>query len=215
MTQPVLPDLQNATPALVLASASAARQALLRDAGLRVRILPVPVDEAAAKRAARTEGLDASATALRLAELKAAAAAASLPEASRADTLVLGADQMLECDGRWFDKPADLAEARRHLEALRGRTHVLHTAVACSRGGRMVWRHVETPRLTVRAVSDRFLDGFIALEGEALLGSVGAYRLEGPGLQLFDRVEGEHAAILGLPMLPLLAFLRREGVLLF
>ena len=114
----------------------------------------------------------------------------------------------------WFDKPADPGAARSHLMALRGRTHLLATAVVAWRGGGRVWGHVATPRLTMRPFSDTFLDAYLAAEGDALLPSVGAYRLEGPGAQLFSRVEGEHAAVLGLPLLPLLEFLRGHGVLL-
>jgi septum formation protein len=165
------------------------------------------VDEAVLKSAARTEGASAEDAALLLAGVKAA-------RVRDLDALVIGADQILVCEERWFDKPVDPAEARAHLLALRGRVHELATAVVCHRGGREVWRHVARPRLAMRAVSDAFLDAYLAAEGDAVLGSVGAYRLEGLGIQLFDRVDGEHAAILGLPLLPLLAFLRGHGLLL-
>ena len=127
---------------------------------------------------------------------------------------MIGADQLLVCEGRWFDKPPDMVAARAQLLALRGRPHELMTAMVCWRGGQRVWQHLARPRLTMRGFSDAFLDAYLALEGEAVLGSVGAYRLEGPGVQLFDAVEGEHSAILGLPLLPLLDFLRGHGVLL-
>lgn len=200
------PMLQAEQPRLVLASESAARAGVLRAAGLRFEARPARVDEAAVKEACRAEGLDASDAALTLAELKAA-------RIRDPDALVIGADQLLVCEGAWFDKPADLDNARGHLLALRGRAHTLVTAVVCQRAGRTVWHHVAAPALTMRRFGDGFLDAYLTAEGEALLSCVGAYRLEGAGIHLFDRVEGEHSAILGLPMLPLLGFLRQHGVL--
>jgi len=202
-------SLQAAEPPLILASASAARRALLESAGLRFEALAAAVDEASIKESARAEGFPAADAALMLAEAKARRIAARRPEA-----LVIGCDQILVQEGRWFDKPEGLAGARTHLEALRGRTHELVTAVLCWRGGERIWQHVAMPRLAMRPVSDAFLDAYLALEGERATESVGAYRLEGPGVHLFDRVEGEHAAILGLPLLALLGFLRQHGVLL-
>ena len=192
---------------LVLASQSPTRAALLRGAGLRFTSRPARVDEGAVKEAAQAERGDVEDVALALAALKAGRVHAP-------GTLVIGADQVLECEGRWFDKPPDMAAARVQLAALRGRTHELVTAVVCVRDGAVLWRHVDRPSLTMRTFSEAFLDAYLALEGDRILGSVGAYRLEGPGVHLFDRVEGEHAAILGLPLLPLLAFLRGSGVLL-
>lgn len=196
---------QAAEPALILASASPARAALLVAAGLRAEVRPARIDEAEVKRAARAEGASADETALLLAELKAR-------RIRVADALVIGADQLLVCDGEWFDKPADPDAARAQLRALRGRAHTLVTAVVCLRDGQRIWHHVARPRLTMRDFSERFLDAYLAAEAAHVTGSVGAYRLEGPGVQLFDRVEGEHAAILGLPLLPLLGFLRQHRV---
>lgn len=194
---------------VVLASASPARAALLRGAGIVFEVRPAGVDEAAVRDGVRAAGGSAGEAALALAEAKAGSVEAE------AGALVIGADQILSTpeDGRWFDKPAGLAEARTHLQALRGRTHQLSTAVACRRGGQVVWRHVSTPVLRMRGFSDAFLDAYLALEGARVLGSVGAYRIEGPGMHLFERIEGEYAAILGLPLLPLLGFLREDGVL--
>ncbi len=199
---------QAAQPRLVLASASATRRALLTAAGLTFETRAAQVDEAEIKQAARTEGLSADETALILAEMKARRVARSDPEA-----LVIGADQLLVCDDRRFDKPESLAEARAQLLALRGREHVLVTAVLCQRFEQRLWHHVARPRLRMRAFSEAFLDDYLAREGAAVCASVGAYRLEGLGVQLFDRVEGEHAAVLGLPLLALLGFLRHHGAL--
>ncbi len=195
-----------ATPQLILASGSTARLAVLQAAGLRVLVQPASLDEDAVKRAAQDAGWSPDAAALRLAELKAATV-------SDPDALVIGADQILTCDGHWFDKPADLDQAATHLRRLRGRDHLLHTAIVVLQRGRVAWRHLATPRLHMRALSDHFIDAYVAAEGPELLSSVGAYRLEGLGIQLFDTVEGEHAAILGLPILPLLGFLRQQGLL--
>lgn len=200
--------LQSPTPKLILASQSPARAALLTAAGLRFEARPARIDETEIKRSARAEGVSAEDTALLLAELKAHRLARTNP-----DALVIGADQLLVCDDRWFDKPADLAEAAAQLRALRGRAHTLVTAVLCQRGDQRLWHHIAKPRLTMRAFSDTFLADYLALEGATLTTTVGAYRLEGPGMHLFDAIVGEHAAILGLPMLPLLGFLRQHGVL--
>ena len=209
MTLPLQADF----PPLILASASVARRAVLEGAGLAFTARASAVDEDAIKHSARAQGLSATETALLLADAKAARLAAREPAA-----LIIGADQMLVCgiDGeeRWFDKPPDLAAARRHLRALRGREHRLVTAIVCWRHGARIWQHLAEPRLTMRGFSDDFLEGYVVAEGERLLGSVGAYRLEGPGAQLFSAVEGEHAAVLGVPLLALLSFLRDHGVLL-
>ena len=201
--------IQREAPALILATASQARRAVLAAAGLRFTAEAAAVDEAAIKEGAQAEGIPPGEAAMLLAEAKAQRIARRQPEA-----LVIGADQLLVCEGRWFDKPPDMAAARAQLLALRGRPHELMTAMVCWRGGQRVWQHLARPRLTMRGFSEAFLDAYLALEGEAVLGSVGAYRLEGPGVQLFDAVEGEHSAILGLPLLPLLGFLRQHGVLL-
>ncbi len=200
--------IQADVPRVVLASASAARRAVLEAAGVRFESRPAAVDEAEIKAAAQAEGIPPADAALMLSDAKAERIARRDPEA-----LVIGCDQLLVCEGRWFDKPADLAAARAQLLALRGRMHELVTAVVCHRHGRRVWQHVAVPRMTMRDFSDAFLDAYIAAEGAALTRSVGAYRLEGPGVQLFARIQGDHPAILGLPLLPLLTFLRQHAVL--
>jgi septum formation protein len=200
--------LQAEAPRLVLASQSAARQALLAAAGLVFQTRAAKLDETAVKEAARAEGSTVEACSLLLAELKALRVSRSDPEA-----LVIGADQILVCQGRWFDKPTDLAGAKEHLLALRGQTHALVTSVVCARNGEVVWRHCTRPSLRMRIFSEQFLAAYLAHEGEALLSSVGAYRLEALGIHLFDAVEGEQASILGLPMLALLGFLRQHGAI--
>jgi len=201
--------LQYPIPQLILASASASRRALLAGAGLTFSVRPADVDEAAPRRDAWATGLSAETAALRLADLKAAAIARHEPEA-----LVIGADQILVCDGAWYDKPNDIAEAREQLCRLRGRSHILATGVVCHQGGSRVWHDAATPHLTMRNFSDDFLDRYLAAEADGVTGTVGAYRLEGLGVQLFDAIEGEHSAVLGLPLLPLLSFLRQSHVLI-
>ncbi len=200
--------MQADSPALVLASASSARRAVLQSAGLRFTAVAAHIDEAEIKRGAQAEGLPAGEAALILAELKAMRIGRKYP-----DAVVIGCDQLLVCDGQWFDKPVDRAGAESHLRALRGKSHVLETSVVCLKNGQIIWHHLARPKLTMRNFSDAFLDLYLDAEGDAVLTSVGAYRLEGLGMQLFDAIDGEHSAILGLPMLPLLGFLRQHGVL--
>jgi septum formation protein len=200
--------LQRPKPRLILASGSVSRRMVLEAAGLRVAIRPSNVDEATIKRRALADAEGAETAALRLADSKARAVALDEP-----DALVIGADQILVCNGVWFDKPADLAAAREQLRTLRGRAHVLVTAIVCHQGEQRVWQHVAMPRLVMRDFSDAFLDEYLALEGDAVTSTVGSYRLEGLGAHLFASQEGEHAAILGLPLLGLLAFLRQRGLL--
>jgi septum formation protein len=193
---------------IVLASSSTARASLLRAAGVGFSIEPAGVDEAAIKREARRGGESAIGVAVILATEKARAVSERDP-----DSLVIGADQLLASGAVWFDKPRDLGEAREQLLGLRGRTHVLATAVCVAQNGVPVWRATSTPELTMRRFSEKFLDEYLAAEGEALLGSVGAYRLESRGIQLFSRIRGDYFAILGLPLLELLGFLRERRLL--
>jgi septum formation protein len=192
---------------LILASASTARSALLRMAGLDFCIEPANIDERALKKAGRAAGKTAVETALQLAETK-----ARIVSDRFASALTIGADQILVAGDEWFDKPAMLAEARTQLVALRGRRHCLATAVCVARAGTVLWHSTAEPELTMREFTDTFLDGYLADEGNALLGSVGAYRLEGRGVQLFARINGDYFAVLGLPLIELLKFLRDRGV---
>ncbi len=205
--KPVL-DLSGGPAQLILASASVGRAAVLNGAGLTFRKIPADIDERAIEAAMlRQSGrLDAGQLALHLAAAKAEA----VSQLHR-DAVVIGADQVMECDGGLFQKPASLEGAREQLRQLRGRGHRLHSGVAVAAGGKAVWQHLDTARLAMRDFSDAFLDAYIAAEGETLLGSVGAYRIEGRGIQLFSCVEGDHFTIIGLPLLPLLGYLRENG----
>ncbi|GAB6967346.1 Maf-like protein [Komagataeibacter kakiaceti JCM 25156] len=200
--------LQAESPPIVLASRSVARRSLLESAGVRVTCRATDVDEHAIRHHARTHGLDADQTALELARAKARAVGGN------GGAVVIGADQMLSCQGQWFDKPATVAQARAHLRALRGQAHMLHTAVVLVHEGCEIWRHVARPVLHMRAFSDSFLDSYLAAERDEILSCVGCYRLEGPGIQLFSRIEGDYAAILGLPLLALLGALRARHIIL-
>jgi septum formation protein len=191
---------------LVLASRSAARRAMLEAAGIPLVVFPADVDERALE--VRHQSTNASEVALLLAREKARAVAARFP-----GYFVLGADQTLVLGARRFTKPANIDEAREQLRALSGRTHELHSAVAIMRDERMLFSHADVARMTVRSLSDRFITSYIDAAGEAVRASVGAYQLEGFGVHLFERVEGDYFTVLGLPMLPLLAFLRRERCL--
>ncbi len=190
---------------LVLASASKSRADLMRAAGLAFEVIPAHVDEDAIKASLKAEGASAADCALALAEFKAGTVSQRYPEA-----LVIGADQMLDCEGSWFDKPKDIAGARHHLVTLRAKTHVLPTSVAVALNGVPIWHHTAQPRLTVRPFSDEFLEDYLAAVGPAVTSSVGAYHLEGRGAQLFSKVEGDFFTVLGLPLLELLAFLREH-----
>lgn len=202
-----LDDPQAPVRPLIFASRSSGRSAMLRAASIPFEAFPAAVDEQAVKAALLAEEAPPRDIADTLAEMKAQRVAHRAPEA-----LVLGADQVLTCEGRLFDKPATLEEARAHLQALRGRTHDLHSAAVVYEAGRPVWRHVSRARLTMRAFSDDFLDSYVEAEGERLFSTVGAYEIEGRGAQLFARIEGDPFTIIGLPLLELLAFLRTRGV---
>jgi septum formation protein len=194
---------------VILASGSAARASLLGAAGVPFTAVPAPVDEAALRDALRAEGVATADAAVALAELKAHHVAARMA----ADAIVLGADQVLEIDGEWLEKPTGRAAAAAQLRSLRDRSHRLVSAVVAFRGGARVWHDVDSAALTVRPFSDRFLERYLDAAGDAVLGCVGAYQLEGLGAQLMARVDGAHATVLGLPLLPLLQFLRDQGVL--
>jgi septum formation protein len=194
---------------IVLASTSPTRQKMLRDAGLSFDAMAPGVDEDEVKLSLNASKATTTQIAETLAELKALRVSSRRP-----DALVIGADQVLDCNGTLFDKPPDLDHARAQLLALRGKTHVLATSVCVAQNGARLWHHNAQARLTMRPFSDGFLDRYVEQCGADLLGSVGGYRLEGPGAQLFSRVDGDFFTILGLPLLALLDFLRGRGALL-
>jgi septum formation protein len=191
---------------LVLASRSASRRAMLAAAGLPIQVMVPDLDERAVEAAAGP--LEPAKVAMVLAREKAKAIAREKP-----GRLVIGADQTLALGPRRFDKPGDVAAARTQLEALSGNTHQLHSAVAVVRDGEVLLDAVDTASLTMRSLSQPFLDAYLAAAGPAVLESVGGYQLEKLGIHLFARIEGDHFTILGLPLLPLTAFLRKAGCL--
>ena len=192
---------------LTLASKSAARAAVLIGAGVPFDTAGSGVDEDAVKRDLLAEGAGPKAIAEALAEAKAAAVSLSRPG------LVIGADQTLDLAGELHDKVETLEEARERLLHLRGKSHQLHSAVVVAESGQVVWRETASATLTMRDFTDTFLGSYLAQEGDAALGSVGCYRLEGPGAQLFSKIQGDYFAILGLPLMGLLELLRRRGIL--
>jgi septum formation protein len=191
---------------LILASKSAARQTMLRDAGVPFAVQVAGIDEDALK--ARHDPADGAGLAVELARAKALAVSRHDD-----DAWVLGADQTLSFDGGLVSKASSMNEARARLRAMRGRPHRLHSGAALARNGQVVWSGVDTATLRVRDFSDAFLDAYLASEGDELLACVGSYRLEGMGAQLFDGVDGDFFTVLGLPLWPVLAELRRVGVI--
>lgn len=205
---PAIGPAKPEAPRLVLASASPSRASVLRHAGIAALNEPAQLDEAEVKAALRADGAGPRDIAETLAELKAQKVSRRRPGA-----FVIGADQMLECEGDWLDKPTDLAQAADQLRFLSAKTHRLISAVCVVRDGTRLWHHVAVASLTVRPLSEAFIAAYLAAVGPAALSSVGAYQLEGLGAQLFTRIEGDYFAILGLPLLPLLDFLRNHEVI--
>lgn len=190
---------------LVLASQSASRRAMLEAAGVPFRAEPARIDERALEQA--LAGAPPEAVALALAEAKAKAVSAP------ADTLVLGSDSLVSVAGRRFDKPADRAEAAAHLRFFSGKVMHLHSAAALARAGALVWSAGEVAHLHVRELSEAFIADYLAAEWPAVGACVGVFRIEARGVQLFDRIEGDHFTVLGMPLLPVLGALRQYGAL--
>ncbi len=195
---------------LILASESRARREMLTAAGLSFDAVASGVDERAARATmmSKAELIDAVTLAQHLAGVKAEAVSRT-----QSDALVIGGDQILALGSEVFEKPADLEAARKSLLRLKGREHALHSAVVLAENGRVVWRHVQSARLVMRPFSEEFLDAYLASVGPRVLGVVGAYEIEGRGVQLFERIEGDYFTILGMPLLALVEELRRRGVL--
>ncbi len=192
---------------IILASGSAIRRQIMTDAGLDFEVITRPVDEAAIKAAMLAEGAKIRDIADALAEAK----SRKVSQSERG--FVIGADQIMEMDGQLFDKPRDLSEARERLLSMKNKKHSLIGAVVICENGQPVWRHMAKTVLYVRDFSDAFLDDYIKSEGEALTKSVGAYRFEGRGAQLFSKVDGDFFSILGLSLLPVLDYLRERGAI--
>lgn len=193
---------------LILASASSARASLLRGAGVDIDIIPARIDEDEVKASLRAERAHPRDQADILAEMKAVAISRAHP-----GRLVLGADQILSFKGEAYDKPRDMAEARSQLETLRGQRHELQSAAVIALDGEPIWRHVGVARLIMRPFTDEFLTDYLNQIGDDVLTTVGGYKLEGRGAQLFARVDGDYFAILGLPLIETLGFLRVRGAL--
>lgn len=206
-TPPMKASKPPSAPPVILASASKSRAQLLLAAGVPHQVVPANVNEDEVKHSLAREGAPPLTVAQTLAELK-----AQQISLRNRDALVIGADQVLDCDGQLFDKPADLDHARAHLIALRGRRHTLVASVNVMRDGREIWRHNEQAHLDMRQLSDAFVEWYIDRMGDQACESVGAYKLEGLGAQLFSNLEGDFFSILGLPLLPLLGVLRNHGV---
>lgn len=194
------------TKPLILASKSASRRAMLDAAGVAYDSIPADIDERAVE--ADLAGAAPAEVAEALAVAKAAAVAALHPQA-----LVLGSDSLVVAGGRRFDKPRSAEEAAEHLRFFSGKVMELHSAAALVRDGGCEWSHASIARLHVRALSDEFIAHYLSLEWPAISHTVGAFRIEGPGVQLFSAVEGDQFTVLGMPLLPLLGALREEGVL--
>lgn len=195
-------------PPLVLASASPTRARILQNAGLNFLVDVASIDEGAVRTICKQKRKDAQHIARSLAVMKALEVSARHNRA-----WVLGADQILDCEGVWFEKPSDIEAAEQTLRALRSRSHRLISVIAIARDGHTEWCYDDQAKLTMRSFSDEFLEHYLASEGSNVLSSVGAYRIEGMGVQLFSEIQGDYFTILGLPILPVLKFLRNAGIL--
>lgn len=196
------------TEKIILASGSPFRKALLVNAGITVETVPASVDERALEAPLQNSGVSPEDVALVLAEAKATEVSERKPAA-----LVLGCDQTLSLGDELFHKPADMEGARRHLLTLSGKTHHLNSAVVLARDGQVLWRHVGIASLTMRKLDPAFIGRHLARVGAKALSSVGAYQIEGEGIQLFEKIEGDYFTIVGLPLLPVLAKLREFGAI--
>jgi len=197
------------TPRIILASGSAIRREILTGADIPFEVMKPDVDEDVIKEAGRGEGLDLESLAMRLAEAK------CMDIASKTNAIVIGSDQIMEFEGCAYDKPIDMKAAKARLMETQGAPHTLINAIAVARDGKIVWRNLDRPTLVMRALSETEIDAYLEAAGPDILHSVGAYQIEKLGSRLFERIEGDHFAVLGLSLYPLLDFLRREGAIAF
>ena len=193
---------------LILASSSKARHSMLTNAGVDCEAIASMIDEDGYKQSMKAEGASAAEVAETLAEMKALRMYRQQP-----DGIVIAADQMLECNGIWFDKPRDRDNTRAQLRALRGKTHQLVSAAVIYKEGSRIWGTIDTAHLTVRNFTDEWLENYLDTVGDEIYNCVGGYQLEGIGAQLFTEVRGDYFTVLGLPLLPLIGFLRDHGIL--
>lgn len=193
---------------LILASSSKARHTMLKNAGVDCEAVASMIDEEGYKQSMKAEGASAAEAAETLAEMKALRMYRQQP-----DAIVIAADQMLECNGIWFDKPRDRDNTRAQLMALRGKTHQLVSAAVIYKEGSRIWGTIDTAHLTMRNFTEEWLDEYLDVAGDEIFNCVGGYQLEGIGAQLFTEVRGDYFTVLGLPLLPLIGFLRDHGVL--
>ena len=191
---------------LILASSSKVRSEVLKTAGLSFSVYPANLDEAAEKKDAGKQ------TVYKISQVLAKKKALQISQVYK-ESFVIGADQVLECDGKLFDKPFDKETARKHLFKLRGKTHILISTVCVALNGQVIWQKTDSAYLTMLNLSNSFIDRYLEIAGDTVLSSVGAYCLEGVGVQLFDKIEGDYFTILGVPLLPLLEFLRTKELL--
>ncbi|WP_420960540.1 Maf-like protein [Brucella sp. IR073] len=196
------------TERIILASKSPFRAALMKNAGIAFEAVAADIDERAVEATLEGSGATSEDVAAVLAEAKALDVSSNHPEA-----LVIGSDQTLSLEGEIFHKPVDMDAARRQLLKLSGKTHELNSGVVIARGGETIWRHVEVARMTMRPLGPEFIGRYLARVGDIALKSVGAYQIEGEGLQLFEKIDGDYFTIVGLPMLPLLGQLRELGAI--
>lgn len=194
---------------IILASGSAIRREILTNAGVSFEAIRPDVDESVIKKEAQKEGADLETIAMKLAEAK------CLDVALREEGLVIGSDQIMEFEDRLYDKPSNMEEARARLLEIQGKTHSLINAVAVAENGEIIWRNLGRSKLAMRAMTENEIDAYLAEAGPEILSSVGAYQIEKLGGRLFERVDGDHFAILGLSLFPLLKLLRREGALAY
>ncbi|MAW81499.1 MAG: septum formation protein Maf [Parvularcula sp.] len=196
-------------PRIILASGSAIRRAILSSAEIPFEVMKPEVDEDIIKKESAREGLDLEPLAMRLAEAK------CMNIAAKTDAIVIGSDQIMEFGGRAYDKPATMAEAKARLMETQGAAHSLINAVAVARNGQIIWRNLDRPTLFMRALTEAEIDAYLDAAGPEILHSVGAYQIEKLGSRLFERIEGDHFAVLGLSLYPLLDLLRQEGAIAF